>query len=169
MDTFLQPPEKEKGINKRFLLPLLIAAIIVIVAITAISLTRSTQQIHEQILEGALREDNSEFAIYTKKISIQTDEDRTTWSPTGMGTIVMSIRGNVRNITGKTLIGLEIKAAVVDSFGKMIKEKTVLVVPKQAERLENGQSLPVQVLIEGFNKDDDRAQIRWKVTAIKVE
>ena len=86
-----------------------------------------------------------------------------------MGSIVMSISGIIRNITGKTLTGLEIQVSVVDIGGKTIKDKTVIVVPKQAERLENGDSLPVQVLIEGFSKNDDRAQIRWKVTAIKVQ
>ena len=49
------------------------------------------------------------------------------------------------------------------------KEKTVVVIPKEVERLETAKSLPVQVMIEGFNKDDDRANIRWKVTAIKVQ
>jgi hypothetical protein len=29
--------------------------------------------------------------------------------------------------------------------------------------------MPVKVMIEGFSKDDDRAMIRWKVTAIKTE
>jgi hypothetical protein len=50
-----------------------------------------------------------------------------------------------------------------------VKEKTLLVIPRQAERLETGQALDIQVSIEGFEKSDDRAQIRWQVTAIKVE
>jgi hypothetical protein len=29
--------------------------------------------------------------------------------------------------------------------------------------------MDVNVTIEGFKKDDDRARIRWKVTAIKTE
>jgi hypothetical protein len=31
------------------------------------------------------------------------------------------------------------------------------------------ENLPVLVPIEGFAKDDDRARVKWKVTAIKVE
>lgn len=170
MATFLEEEKKEKqGINK-VLVGALIAGLVIVAAIVGlVALRPSTQQVSEQALEGAFREGSPEFAQYTKRIVAQTDENRTTQSPTGMGTIVMSIGGNIRNISGKTLTGLELKVGVVDSFNNILKEKTLIVIPKQAERLENGQNLPVQVLIEGFNKDDDRANIRWKVTAIKFE
>lgn len=170
MDTFLTEKNPErKGINKTLLAALAIAAIVVIAVIGIISLKPSMQEVEKQALEGAYREGTPEFAAYTKKIAAETDENRTTQSPTGLGTVVMSIGGNIRNITGKTLTGLELKVGVVDSFGKILKEKTLIVIPKQAERLDNNQTLPVQVLVEGFSKEDDRANIRWKVTAIKVE
>lgn len=169
MESFLQEPEKKKGINTTMIAALIIGTILIATFIAVISLKRSDKDLQDQVLQGAFLEGTPEFALYTKKIVLQTNEDRTTESPTGMGTIVMNINGIVRNITGKTLTGLEIRVAVVDMSGKTVKDKTVLVIPKQAEKLENGQTLPVQVLIEGFNKDDDRAQIRWKVTAIKIE
>jgi hypothetical protein len=37
------------------------------------------------------------------------------------------------------------------------------------EILANNEVMPVNVILEGFAKDDDRANVRWKVTAIKVE
>jgi hypothetical protein len=169
MDGYLQEKEKKGGLNMTFVVAFVIGALIVLALIGFIMMRPTTKQIQDQVIENALREGNPEFEVYTKKISIQTDVDRTTESKTGLGTIVMSLRGNIRNMTGKTLTGLEIRAAVVDSFGKPVKEKEILVVPKQTEKLEPGEVFPVQVLMEGFNKDDDRAQIRWKVTAIKVE
>lgn len=169
MDTFLQEKNEKQGISKVLIGALLAGLVIVAAIVSLIALKPSSQEARDQALEGAYREGTPEFAAYTKKIIAQTDENRTTQSPTGMGTIVMSIGGSIRNITGKTLTGLELKVGVVDSFGKVLKEKDVLVIPRQAEKLENNQSLPVQVLIEGFGKDDDRANIRWKVTAIKVE
>lgn len=169
MESFLQEPEKKKGINITLIAGLIIGTVLVATFIGIISLKQSDKDVQNQVLQGAFIEGSPEFALYTRKIVLQTNEDRTTESPTGMGTIVMNINGIVRNITGKTLTGLEIRVSVVDMSGKTVKDKTVLVIPKQAEKLENGQNLPVQVLIEGFNKDDDRAQIRWKVTAIKVE
>lgn len=169
MDTFLEEKKEKRGINKVLVAALLVGFVVVGAAVGLIALRPSSQQMQEQALGSAFREGTPEFATHTKKIIAQTDANRTTWSPTGMGTIVMSIGGNIRNITGKTLTGLELKVGVVDSFGNAVREKTLIVIPKQAEKLENNQSLPVQVLIEGFTKEDDRAQIRWKVTAIKVE
>jgi len=125
--------------------------------------------VHQQELEGAVREGTPEFEALTKRIVIQTDENNTMQSPTGMGTITMFIRGKIRNFTGKTLTGLEIRTTVIDQLEKPVKEKTLIVVPNQQERFETNQTMPVSVMIEGFGKDDDRAQIRWKVTAIRTE
>lgn len=170
MDTFLQEPEKKKGLNKIFLAAIGIGLFAVIIFFGLVSLKSSTSQIQTQALEGAFKEGTPEFEKYTKKIIAETNEEKTTWSPTGMGTIIMSIHGRIRNITGKPLTGLEIKVGVVDSFGKVVKEKTTVVIPKEdVTEIGNGEVLPVHVTIEGFNKDDDRANIRWKVTAIKVK
>lgn len=169
MDTFLEQPKKTKG-NKMFLLAIGVGLIAVIAFLGLVSLKSSTQQIQTQALQGAFREGTPEFEKYTRKIVAETDENNTTQSPTGMGTIIMSIRGKIHNLTGKSLTGLEIKVAVIDTFGNPVKEKTTVVIPKEeVTKLEAGQVLPVQVTIEGFNKDDDRANIRWKVTAIKVQ
>jgi hypothetical protein len=169
METYTGNGEEKQGINKVLIGAIVVAALIVAAGVGLIALKPSRQDVQEQELSGAFREGSPEFAQYTKRIIAETDENRTTQSPTGMGTIVMSIGGTIRNITGKTITGLEIKVSVIDSFGKMVKEKTLTVVPKQAERLANNEYLPVTVLMEGFNKDDDRANIRWKVTAIKIE
>lgn len=170
MDTFLRQPEKKKGKNTIFLAAIGIGLVLVLGFLGLVSLKSSTVQIQTQALEGAFREGTPEFERHTKKIVAETDENNTMESPTGMGTITMSIRGRIRNLTGKPLTGLEIKVTVIDSFEKPIKEKTTVIIPKDdVTQLESGQILPVQVTIEGFNKDDDRANIRWKVTAIKVK
>lgn len=171
MDEFLDKPEKKSGINKIFIVAIVIGVIVVGALLGLVSLKKSTQQAQVDALEGAYHEGSPEFERYTKKIIAETDENNTQESPTGMGTIVMSIRGKILNLTGKTLTGLELRVSVVDQNNKPVKEKTVIVIPKEiekVEKLETGKTLPVQVMIEGFNKDDDRAQIRWKVTAIKI-
>ncbi len=169
MDSFLQEPNREKGSNK-ILIAALTAGVLAVLAVIALwSMKPSATQIEQDALAGAFREGTPEFANYTRKIVAQSDFDRTTKSPTAMGTISMFIGGTIRNFTGKTLTGLEIKVGVVDSFNTILKEKTVVVVPKRQETLENNQTLPVQVTIEGFDPKDDLANIRWKVTAIKVE
>jgi hypothetical protein len=170
MDTLLKSNEQKKGSNVIFFAAIGIGILLVLAFLGLVSLKSSTQQIQTQALEGAFREGTPEFERYTKRIVAETDEDNTMQSPTGMGTITMSIRGRIRNLTGKPLTGLEIKVGVIDSFGNLVKEKTTVVIPRdEVTKLDAGQILPVQVTIEGFNKDDDRANIRWKVTAIKVQ
>jgi hypothetical protein len=129
----------------------------------------SAKQVDEQLLAGAMREGSSDFETFTKKIVVENDRERTMESPTALGTIQMSIWGKVRNLTGKRITGLEIKATVIDMLDKPVKEKTFVAVPKQRASIENFEVMEVNTMMDGFKKEDDRANIRWKVTAIKVE
>jgi hypothetical protein len=172
MDTFGQSPIKKQGINKILLAAFGIGAILVLAIVAIIALNPSTKEVQQQALDGAFREGSPEFETYTKRIVAQTIEDRTNQSMTGLGTITMFIGGSVRNMTGKTLVGLEMKVSVVDMLGKVVRDKTFTVVPNLSQgvaELENNQTLPIQVNVEGFAKEDDRANIHWKVTAIKVK
>lgn len=169
MSTFLGEPEKPAGSNKILIGALVVAVLAVVAAVALFSLKPSTQQIEQEALQGAYREGTPEFQNYTKKIVAQTEEDRTTKSLTAMGTMMLSIGGTIRNFTGKTLTGLEVKVTVVDTFNTPLKEKTIIVVPKQEPTLENNQAMSVRVNVEGFDPKADLANIRWKVTAIKVE
>ena len=172
MDTYLKEPEKREGISKVLLAALVIGTLLIITIIGILLLNQSPKEVQNQALAGAFREGSPEFELYTKRIIAQTIEDATTQSPTGLGTIVMSIGGKVRNMTGKTLIGLEMKVSVVDMNGKPVRDKIFTVIPDVSQgfsELENNQILPFQVSMEGFSKDDDRANIHWKVTAIKVK
>ncbi|MGI9035880.1 MAG: hypothetical protein ACR2GD_07560 [Pyrinomonadaceae bacterium] len=169
MNTLFQKPDKEKG-SKKILIGALTAAVLVILAIIALwSLKPSRTIVEQDYLKGAYREGSPEFQTLTKKIVAQTVEDATTKSPTAMGTEMMSIGGAIRNFTGKTLTGLELKVGVVHSFNNLVKERVITVIPTQQETLENNQTMPVRVNIEGIDPKADLANIRWKVTAIKVE
>lgn len=157
------------GNARKFIGTLIVTGLLFIGTTGFYSTCTSRQAVQQQQLEGAVREGTPEFEALTKRIVIQTDENNTMQSPTGMGTITMFIRGKIRNFTGKTLTGLEIRTTVIDQLEKPVKEKTLIVVPNQKERFEPNETMPVSVMIEGFSKDDDRAMIRWKVTAIRAE
>jgi hypothetical protein len=157
-------------VNKGFLTAILIAVLLVGGGVFLIwKLQPSMQEQQEQVLSGAIREGSTEFATITKRIVAENDEDNTWFSPVGTGGIMMNIAGKIRNNGDKTLTGLEIKVAVLDSFGKVVKDNTVLVVPNQQKKLEPKGEMKVVVRIDGFQPDDDRARIQWKVTAIKTE
>ncbi len=160
-------PEK-KRIN-----PILVAgAVIGLVAVgIAIALLMRTPSIEDQtaaILAGSHREGSPEYADLNKDIILSTD-DRTVQSPTGLGTISMYIQGKVRNKGTRTINALEINVAVVTQFGDVLKERRLLVIPVQKATLGPDETIPVTLTLDGFKKEDDRANIRWKVTAIKAQ
>jgi hypothetical protein len=168
MDTLLNT-EKKKGINKILLTALLAATLLIAGAVWLLSLNPSLDQKKQQLLAASFQEGTPEFDQYTKDIIIQTDMNNIMQSPTAMGTIMMTIHASIRNKGQKIINGLEVKAAVVDLLGKTVREKKLLVVPSQEEKLLPNQTIPVVATIEGFSRDDDRANVKWKVTAIKVE
>ena len=156
--------------NKSFLTAFLIAILLVAGGILLIwKLQPSMQEQQDQALSGAVRPGSPEFDAITKRIVAENDEDKTWFSPVGTGGIVMNIAGKLRNNSDKTLTGLEINVAVLDLNNKLVKEKTLTVVPTQQKKLEPKGEMKVVVVIEGFKPDDDRARIQWKVTAIKTE
>ena len=167
MDAFLEPQEEKKGLNKVFIAGALIGALLLAGGIWLLTRQPSMEDQMANILEGSYHEGTPEFAQITKDIIISTSED-TVQSPNAFGTISMYIAGKIRNKGDKTINGLEIHVAVVDSFNQILKEKRLLVVPTKQPQLGPGETIDVHLEIAGFDRKDDRANIRWKVTAIRV-
>jgi hypothetical protein len=119
------------------------------------------------VLEGAIRPGATEWQQHQERIvvdSVEADEAKR-----ALGDTVMTLRGTVRNFTGRTLNGLEIKAAVVDHQDKSVKERTVIVVPTKQGELAPNKTLSVQVMLEGFKETDDRANIKMEVTGFRFK
>ncbi len=145
-----------------------VVGLLIIGAVIFIAMQRpSMQDQAAAVLEGAYREGSPEFDAITKDIIISTS-DKTIEGQNAFGGIAMNIVGKVRNKGDKIIDGLEVNVAVVDQFNRVVKERKVLVVPTQQPQLGPGETIPITLSIEGFTKDDDRANIRWKVTAIRT-
>jgi hypothetical protein len=152
------------------------STLIIIVAVGAILiagffylLLRSTRIAPggDPTLQGAIRSGSPEFEKEKANIVLDTPEADEAKRP--LGDIVMSLHTTVRNLTGKTLIGLEMWAAVVDHQGKPVKQRTVVIIPSRQPELPPNKTLPVSILLEGLNDKDDRADIRMAVTAFKFK
>ena len=163
----LLPKEEKRGINKTFIGAILIALALIAGLIYLLSRKPPVNDQMAQLVASAYHEGAPEFADLSKDIIISTD-DRTVESPTGLGTISMYIYGKIRNKGSRTIDILEINVAVITQFNQVIKEKRILVVPVQQPTLDPDQTIPVTLAMEGFSKNDDRANIRWKVTAIRA-
>lgn len=119
-------------------------------------------------LEGALRAGSPDFE--KSKARITVDKPEAMEGARAIGDIVMTLTTTVRNFTGKTIDGLEMRGAVVDLEGNTVKERTVVVIPNTAAgitELEPNKVLAVPILLEGMSKDADRANISMEVTAIR--
>lgn len=167
METLLEQNTKTPRNYKGFAIGAVIGLIAVAIGIYVLSLQPSMDEQEAAVLEGSFVEGTPEFEQITKDIIISTSPD-TVQSPNAFGSISMYIKGRVRNKGQKAINGLEINVAVVDQFNTVVKEKRVLAVPKQFPTLEPNSMADVTLTIDGFKRDDDRANIRWKVTAIRV-
>lgn len=169
MVTLLEDEQKKKASNKGFIVAIVIAVVVIGGIIGLLARKPSMDDQKAKLLEGAYKEGSPEFAELSKDIIIANDMDKTVESPMAFGTISMFINGNVRNKGSKTITLLEVNVAVVTQFKKVLQEKRMLVVPVQQVKLEPGQTIPLTLTLDNFSKEDDRADIRWKVTAIKAE
>ena len=168
MESFLENKTEKGGVNKAgLLIGALIGVTLLGLVIWLITGPSRDEQI-ANVLEGSYHEGTPEFEQITKDIIISTRED-TVESPNAFGTISMFIKGRIRNKGTRVINGLEVNVSVVDRNDQVVREKRVLVIPSQYEKLNPGETIdPVTLSIDGFNKKDDRANIRWKVTAIRA-
>jgi hypothetical protein len=119
-------------------------------------------------LQGALRQGNPEFDKY--KPNIVLDEVEGFEAKRALGDLTMTLRTTVRNLTGKTITGLEVKGSVLDYEKKPIKEKTLIFVPSErAQELPPNKTMQVQMMLDGMKDTDPRANIAMEVVGIKVK
>lgn len=168
MDELFETGKEKKGLNMVFIGGVAVALAIVAGAIWMLSFRPSIEEQTAKILEGTFREGSPEFAAITKDILISTDED-TVESPMGLGTISMFVKGKIYNKGSKNITTLEVNVSVVTQQNEVLREKKVVVVPIQQPNLSPGETIPITLTFDGFNRKDDRANVRWKVTAIRAE
>jgi hypothetical protein len=106
------------------------------------------------------------------KIVVEPEPDAATESTRPVGDIVMTLHPKVRNFTGRTITGLELLAMVVDLENKPVRQRTKIAVPNAETglaELEPNKVIMVPILMEGFKKEDVRANIRVEVTGVKFK
>ena len=168
METFLGQKREKKGVNPVLIAGMLVGVAAIGIVIWLLSFKPSMEDQTAKILQGSFKEGTPEYAELNKDIVISTD-DSTVESPMGLGTISMFIKGKIRNKGTKTINILEVNVSVVTQFDQPLRERKILVVPVQHQSLGPGEIIPITLTFDGFTKDDDRANIHWKVTAIRAE
>lgn len=158
----------EKGDSRRNVI--IVVALIAALAIGGLFyllMRASSSPTVEPTLEGAIRAGSPEFAEYAPKIFVETPEADE--AKRALGDIIMNLQTIVRNFTGRTLSGLEIRGSVVDRQGKPVRQQTVVVIPTRQPELEPNHSMAVRIRLEGMTDSDDRANIKMEVTGFKFK
>lgn len=168
MDDIFKPEQKKRGVNPIFIVGVIVGVLAIGGAIYLLSFKPPMAEQTAKLLEGSYRDGSPEFAALNKDIIIATD-DNTVESPMGLGTVSMFIKGKVRNKGTRNISTLEVNVAVVTQKNEVLREKRILVVPIQQPILAPDQTIPITLTLDGFDRKDDRANIRWKVTAIKAD
>ncbi|MEJ7710880.1 MAG: hypothetical protein WKF84_13700 [Pyrinomonadaceae bacterium] len=119
----------------------------------------------QQGLEGALRPGNPEFDQLRERIVIDAPEATEGTRP--IGDVVMELTTTIRNFTGRTITGLELKGAVVDLDGNPVKERIVIIIPVRQAELDNNKTMQARIVLDGIIKDTVRANIKMEVAGVK--
>jgi hypothetical protein len=159
--------EKSDDSRRKIIIGVAVVAALFIAVIFYFLMRASSGGNVEPVLAGAIRRGSPEFDQNVGKIYL--DPPEADEAKRALGDIVMNLQTTVRNFTGRTINGLEIRAAVVDGEKKPVKERTVVVIPtKQPELLPNGTMLVV-VRLDGMKETDHRANIEMEVTGLKFK
>ncbi len=118
-------------------------------------------------LEGAIRPGSAEWEQFIERIVV--DEPEADEARRALGDIVMTLRTTARNFSGRTLNGLEMSASVLDPEDKVVKSRTVVVIPGRQPELEPNRTLFVQIMLDGMTESDNRAKIKMAVTGFRFK
>jgi len=150
-----------------YLLAAIITAVIVLVTVGVMrtALTRAVNKhMPEPPPQGLIRPGMPEFEQLREKIVVdQPVAGESTRSP---NSFVIEVGATVRNATGRTINGLEIRAGVLDSQHFSVSERTVLIVPARQTALEPDEAIKVRVLLEGIGPAAERLNPLMEVTGI---
>ena len=83
--------------------------------------------------------------------------------------LVVELTAVVRNQTGRTISGLEMRGAILDTANSTLRERTVAVIPVQQTVLEINEAINVRILLEDIDRDSDRALTQLEITGITFE
>ena len=163
--------EADASRKKIFIVVGLLGALVV--ALLVYWAMRPAPPAREPRLENAVRADSPEFANWRDRVVVDFIPDEDAFeSKRAAGDIVMTMRPKVRNFSGRTINGLELKATVVDLDNKPIRERTVIAIPNGSagiNELEPNKVAVVPIMMEGFKDADVRANIKIEMTAVRFK
>jgi len=167
-----QGPRLIREPELRWPIVILAAIVTTIIALVAAGLhhVAMTQPVNSDSgprLSSALRPGEPEFEQVREQIQIARLLGIEQVHP--FNNLAVDLTATVRNNTGRTISGLEMRGAIVDTQNSTLRERTVMVIPARQTALEPGEAIVVRVLLEGIGNDSDRANMVLEVTGVRFD
>ena len=143
--------DKEVAATRRKLF-LIIGAVSVLLAAGLIYLATRPRAPHtEPQLEGAIRPGTPEFEQYRDRIVLEFNQEQNAQKASRpLGDVVVTFKPVIRNFTGRTISGLELRAVILDADSQPIKQRTFV---RQVELAPN-KVLTEAFIVEGLKPED---------------
>ena len=133
-----------------------------------LAMTRSDVSSYtEPRLEGALQPGQPEFEAVRQHIAIEELVGTEKVHP--FDTMAVAMTATVRNNTGRNISGLELRGAILDRTNASVRERTVVIIPRLQKVLESGEAINTRILLDGIDKESDRAHLVLEVTGIRFD
>ena len=121
----------------------------------------------EQRLEGAIRPESPGFDELSELLVVE--QLGAVKAQQALDDPAVEIKGTVRNATGRTVTGLELRGVMLDALSAPVRERTVVVVPLRQAALEPGEAINVSILLEGVGPEAARAAPFVEVTGVRFD
>lgn len=152
------------------LIAALITAVIALLVATMHFVASTTTPVNRSSpprFEWMLQPGQSDFDQFRQQITIEQVIGNEKLHP--FNNLVVELTGVVRNQTGRAISGLEMRGAILDTENSTVVERAVAVIPLQQTALEINEAIYVRILLEGIDRDSDRARAMLEVTGITFE
>src|SRR5207253_1280135 len=124
----------EDSSRRKIIIVVAVIAAVFIGAVFYLLLRKTVSVSQSPRLENAIRPGSPDWDKYQKLIAL--DDPEADEAKRALGDIVMTLQTTVRNFTGRTITGLEMRSAVVDHDGKPVKQRTLVVIPWRQTELD---------------------------------
>ena len=125
--------------------------------------TRPAQKAGEEKLAGAIRPGSPDYPGDRLVVDFDPDENATIGA-NALGNFVVTMKPTVRNFTGRTVNGLEFRAAGLDLQGNVIRERTFVT----EEVIEPNRTASPAIGLN-FPSDNRPAQLKLELTGVRFK
>lgn len=127
--------------------------------------TRPTTQTGERSLDGAIRPGTPEFEEASRQVVVDfVPDEHATMGVNSLGNAVVTMRPTVRNLSNRTVSGLEFRAAGLDINGEVIRER----IEVREQDIEPFKTAVIPISVN-FPENNKPAQLKLDLTGVRFK